>query len=296
MAAESYFFDQIDDFLTGKLAPADHAAMEKAILEHTDLAQEVGLRRLEFEVSESLIARDIRAQLAQLRQQTPAPAAAPATGNNRKKILITLFVLALAGLLAWSISRVSQRPSPPPVPPPSTIPPAPNDTLPAIQPTDAPQANTAPAPTPPVASDYPKRLALATSVYSRPDFEQVRGSAAAPDSFDMVLDAWHKTDYTTVQKAAAKISAQSPMYIKSRYIQAHAFFLSRDYRRAAEVFGQVADSSMLPYSEEADWYVILALLSQKNVDQQSLRQRMKRILESPNHTYFEGCKRLSEKL
>lgn len=297
MNAEPHFFDQIDDFLAGKLTPADHAKMEDAISAHADLAKAVSLRRLEFEVAESLIAADIRAQFSRLRQQPSGETPPPDTGIKKWAIPVVLFLLFLA-VVIWSISFFADQKAPDPalsvppktqdvqVSPDSLNPDKTPDTMPAQQP---------PQPIKPMASAHSKRLAMAQEAYVRPDFGQVRGSASALDSFEVLIDAWQKNDYKSVQTAAAKIKNTSPLFIKSRYILAHAQFLSRNYGQAATVFGQVADSGMMPYSEEAEWYVILALMSQKTVDQAVIQKRIDRILNAPDHTYFDACKSLNEK-
>lgn len=297
MNAEPRFFDQIDDFLAGKLSEADRAEMEKAISAHADLAKEVSLRKLEFEVAESLIAADIRAQFTRLQQSSAAPPSnAPVVSTVKKRIIIGVFLLGIIALLFWLASFLNQQNNNAPVPPPiQDVPVVESDTL-------KPVKNEGPAPVAPkqekpepMASGYPKRLAMAQEAYTRPDFGQMRGSAAAPDSFDILLDAWQKRDYQSVITAAANIKNTSPSFIKSRYMLAHAYFLSRNYGQAAAVFGQVADSGMMPYSEEAEWYIVPALMSQKNVDQSALRKRMEYILKNPDHAYFAECKKLAEK-
>jgi hypothetical protein len=300
MSAEPYLFDQIDDFLTGKLTQTDLAKMEKAILEHADLAQEVRLRRLEFDITESLIAADIRTQLAQLRKQAGGDTTTPVSPANVRKRAITIGLLMLIiGLLIWGMFRLTNPKAPEPTSPLPQQQHIPTNTFDPQKPAkqeDAIPTNQVNKAAPPMASNFSKRLALAATAYSRPDFEQVRGSATAPDSFDIILDAWHKNDYRTVEKAVSKIGTDSPLYIKSRYILAHALYLSGNYGRAATVFGQAADSKMMPYAEEADWYVILALLSETTDNKNALHQRMERILKTPDHTYFKECKQLSEKL
>ena len=76
------FYDQIDAWLTGQLPPDEQQAMQKAIGEDPALAREIEIRRLEFDVSEALIADNIRRQLQRLRTTTPTPESPPRTKNR----------------------------------------------------------------------------------------------------------------------------------------------------------------------------------------------------------------------
>lgn len=105
------YYDQIDPYLAGQLPPDMVAGLERAIQSDPGLAREVALRRLEFDVSETLIARSIREQMKQMRQPAAVAEGVSATAATEMpdatqrrggfRWLVLTFALILAGLLLW---------------------------------------------------------------------------------------------------------------------------------------------------------------------------------------------------
>lgn len=93
-------YDQIEDYLLGRLPRAEEPDMERAIREDPALAEEVELRRLEFDTARVLIAEDIRAIFQRLEEEEnnekPAPAGKSGWPGNRP----LWYYLAAAAVLA----------------------------------------------------------------------------------------------------------------------------------------------------------------------------------------------------
>lgn len=301
MNNDASYNNQIDAFLAGKLSASEREAMQRAISENADLAMEVELRRLEFDVSESLIANDIRAQMTRLRAATPpdGPNESPKKKRTNWYILFAV-ILLLIGFVWWRIVPPSTykqdtTPAQPEIPdsasrqapPRSDV--ATKDTLPNAVP--PPTLNTKPTWVQP-----DKRLALAEKYYRDPDFESLRSAGNMMSGLEKALDAWQQKNYQLVIFEAEKIEKTSPQYTKARYLIAHACFKSGKFKRAAALFASVADGRIRPFSEEADWYVIPAMLADPTTDRKMLQKRINFILKDQEHPYFENCKTLNQQL
>lgn len=301
MNNDASYYNQIDAFLAGKLSASEREAMQRAISENADLAMEVELRRLEFDVSESLIANDIRAQMARLRA---ASSSGGPTEKPRKKrtnwYILSAVILLLIGLVWWrilppSIQKHDTAPTQPTIPDsasnkaPTRSDIATKDTL----------RNAVPPPalnTKPTRVQADKRLAMAEKHYREPDFETLRNAGNTASGLEKALDAWQQKNYRLVISEAEKIEKTSSQYTKARYLMAHACFKSGKFKRAATLFAAVADGRIRPFSEEADWYVIPAMLADPTFNRVLLQKRIDFILKDPEHPYFENCKTLNQQL
>lgn len=131
-------YAQIDQYLSGQLPEAESAAMRQAMLNDAELAQEVALRRLEFEVSEALIAQRIRDQMQRLRTDPP-PDPAPIQPPHQERLSIprwaiaAMLIIAAIGVYWWAMrppglptegTKASHQPTMP-VPSVDTTPPSP---------------------------------------------------------------------------------------------------------------------------------------------------------------------------
>jgi TolA-binding protein len=301
MNNDASYYNQIDAFLAGKLSASEREAMQRAISENADLAMEVELRKLEFDVSESLIANDIRAQMARLRSASSPNAPTEKTEKKRTNwYILSAVILLLIGLVWWrilppSIPKQDTSPAQPAIPDsasnkaPTRNDIATKDTLRNAVP--PPAFNTKPTQTQP-----DKRLAMAEKQYRDPDFESLRSVGKTASGLEKALDAWQQKNYRLVISESEKIEKTSPQYAKARYLMAHACFKSGKFKRAATLFAAVADGRVRPFSEEAEWYVIPAMLADPALDRSLLQKRIDFILKDPQHPYFEHCKTLNQQL
>ena len=140
-------------------------------------------------------------------------------------------------------------------------------------------------------------LALATELYQNPDFETLRGPA--PDSADPLetaLTAWRKQDYTAAVSALRYIESNDPKYWRAMTLRAHAQFKLGQFGPAARSFAAVADSKVMPWCEDADGYLLLALLADGQVGTAAFRARLDNVLSDTGHPWFEQAKTLQSRL
>lgn len=283
------FYDQIEAFLTGRLTPAEQDAMRKALLDDPELAREVELRRLEFDVSESLIAENIRQQMQGLRREPPTE-----SPPEKKNLVVLLLIAAVLLITAIGVYRRQQRaPEPPPAP--ATSPPNPaTDSVPAApQATYPPAHDNKPAP----AGQQNRYLALAAELYQNPDFETLRGPASgAADPLETALAAWQKQDYAAVVTALQPVSATNPQYWRAMTLTAHAQFKLKRFGQAAQTFTAIADGKIQPWAEDADGYVLLAMLADGQSDTAAFRARLEKVLADPGHPWFDLAGKIQSRL
>ncbi len=298
------FYDQIEAFLSGHLGPEKREAMQKAMSASPALAREVELRRLEFDVSEALIAQNIRDQLLRLRTPpSPEPPPAPLAERQPSRRILWIIAALLVGVAIggywWNrqptrmIPNQEQAPSldlelTPPV-------------LKDVPPTRANQDTTPPdrKVTPESPENKPVRplLAMATELYQRPEMQTLRGTApVAGDAYELALSAWERQDYAAIVTALQNITSNDPKWMRALTLRAHAQFNLKRFAQAAESFATIADSKIMPWSEEAEWYVLLASLADGKAETANFRARLDQLLSDQGHPYVEQAKDLKGRL
>lgn len=306
MNNNALFYDQIEGFLTGQLTSDQREAMERAVLEDHDLARAVELRRLEFEVAEALIAQNIRDQMVRLRLPQP-PESLPAPSGEQYKLRIVWIIAALLSIAAIGIYWWNRQAAPP-VPHLERLPSSAPGQTPPVQPdvpvADTPQTGNDPgSPSQKKKSTAPddrlarQQLALATTLYQRPDLGTIRGTATAgSEAYERARSAWDKQDYTAALAALQDFSASDPQWMRALTLRAHAQFQLKRFAQASASLATIADRKIMPWSEEADWYVLLALLADGKASTADFRARLDRLLADTGHPYFEQAVALQARL
>lgn len=296
MTNDNPLYDQIEAFLRDQLDAEAREDMRRAIAGDPDLAREVALRRLEFDVAEALIANQIRAQLHTLRTEPPPEPPPGAPRANRYRYFIWL-IAALLGIAAIGIYRRCAQPGltlpePYPTPAPSRQTPAP-DTSPL------PQARNKPAPAQPVpaGTSNARPLALATEFYQAPHFETLRAAQPLPnDPFETALAAWSNKQYATVLAALRPVSDRDPQYLRAATLRAHAQFNLKQYALATAGFRAIADTRTMPWAEEADWYLLLAMAANGQSGSSDFQTRLTQLCSDSGHPFADQALKLQRRL
>lgn len=293
-------YGKIEQYLTGQLSDAESTALRKALLDDAELAQAVELRRLEFEVSEALIAQRIRDQMQRLRSGPPPDKLQNIQGQKPGArqfripawLIAAMLIIAAIGIYWWVVRMpgpASPAPASQPAAPPSSV-----DTSPA-----SPQVNHPPTQVPPSTAPNPqpaRHLALAVSSYREPDFETLRGAEMPGDPFGAALSAWQKKDWATVLTVLGNIAPNDPQFIRAQAFCAHAQFKLKRFVQAAQTFAAVSDSRIQPWAEEADWYLLLAWLADGRSDTAGFQSRLDRLVSDAGHPYFAEAGTLKKQL
>lgn len=295
-------YDQIEAFLTGHLAGNELELMKNAIANDPDLAQEIELRRLEFEVSEALIAQNIRDQIHRLRTPEITSNTPAVTGFKFRRLLWMIAgLLSITAISVYWCNRPITQIVPPVVPP---VPSVQDQKPPILQGDPAPQANKDQNPSGPEPVSKPhanqsinRQLAMATELYHKPEIETLRGTApAGGDVFETAVTAFEKQDYKAVIAALQNFPGTDPKWMRALTLRAHAQYNLKRFAAASKTFSTISDSNILPWSEEADWYALLALLADGKAETAAFRTRLEKICSEHGHPHEDEAKDIKMRL
>lgn len=299
----NYLFEhQIEVFLSGKMTSDEQTAFKKALSENPDWAKTFALRQLEFEVAENIIAQDLRRHLQQLKTNKPTTSTNPFSKkkaqNTRWLLLLTGALLLLIGGLYWWASAVpaSDHPDTNKQPAP-TMEGDPTQELPPQEATpDKTDDATLPPPgkrAAPTRQSKAEAIALSKAWYSEPDFSSLRHvSPPAADTYEQALDAWHSKDFKRVVQLLDNTPDGDPNIFRVKMLLAHAHYQSGGYQEAFQLFHSIADSQLLPWAEEAQWYALLSLLALDQAGNKVFQSILQNIRSSEAHPYYHQAMQL----
>ncbi len=281
-------YQHIDAYVLGTLPQPAKSAFETAMRRDAALAEAVELRRLEFEVAEALIANDIRAQMSRLRDGHPPNESAKNPKNLKLSVRYWLLLAALLCCAAfavwhWRKSRQTLPDTASTTAPEPTVDTLATEKIPLPSPTDTNTHKVKPNNT--------DRL-QALRLYEKPDLSGLRGSETQSDPLSEALNAWQKGDYAKATKLASSASPQDQHYWKAQYLSAHAAFLRQQYTAASRLFTQISASKVMPWAEESDWYLLLALLADGQKSSKAFDKQYIKIKKDSEHLYHESLKKI----
>ena len=290
-------FDKIERYLRGELSEEENLAMEKTIAEDPDLAKELEYQQLELDAMDLILENKLRSKMESWKQPPTAP---PAASKKRFSFWIWgVLTLGLVALLFW-VFPFFDPPQPtlppaPPVKPPSGVP----DRNPDNQDDSPIAADENESQTDPIkkAIQIPKidkeAMALASVTYDLP--EELKGTLKSPEEgsnspLDPGLLAFSAKNYRKAILEFNKIerSAGEDIYLRAQELAGHAYFLNKQYPKAVEVFsvlGRNQDYSTL--RQDAEWYLILALLPNYSKNRGQIQQLLIPILDPANYHNYQ---------
>lgn len=256
-------FDKIENYLRGRLAPAEARDFEQALARDPALQEMVDLHRFERQVHEHILRDGIRRQY----------------GDWKKKRRRRLFAaFGLAALAATAIWFFFLHPGPPPEPPPPPGPvadqPGPVDTSENVPvapaPPDSPLEKNRPRPERSVAP--PERLAADFHRASDPTRDHLRGNTSVADSAAAaLLFPKNQLDEALARELLALRPGQTHPQGELREDLAHYFFKNRRYGEAATLFRTLAvDYQTYPLGvDEMNWFLLLSLIADSPAQHQA---------------------------
>jgi hypothetical protein len=289
------WYDKIDDYLDGVLSVSERAAMDAALAQDSALARKVKAHRLEREALEVLSEDKARSDFMLWTEDTAQLPLAPKSGSwwSRHRWLISALGVLLTGLILWvNYPSILSNPEPDTTPTPMLEQaPVLSPTQPIVnngteqQQTEKPRPSDPPRQRPP---DESLRLyaavheAGAKREFSDPDdiaMSRVRGGSnqdiQLSEAFKAYESAKNEDDYAKVGELLNKIEPNPRNYWLSIYLKGHAYFKSRQYEKAADVFRDVAAKG-LPYPD-AKWKEALSLYATGGKQKERLREILEHI-------------------
>ena len=265
------YYDQIDPYLAGQLPPDKVAGLEQAIRSDPGLAWEVALRRLEFDVSENLIAGNIREQMKRERAiptddvlsgaAAEAGTATPDEGRRRDRIrwiLLTLVLVLAAGALWWSIPREAQNPD---TPPPSQ--PGLQNNAPAVPDSPASPKPAPPASTRPQADKAGKDRRLFAqhfAPYKDPGLEPSRRGAEEPLPAEKFRQLYWENRHKEALIVFETMNDADKNNDNLLFVKANCLLATGRTAEAIPLLENILRNDRTRYMAETRWYLALARL------------------------------------
>lgn len=283
------FETAIDDFVLGRLSPADRQRFEAAMAADPALQDAVWQRRITWESEELLAEKALRAQIRQAFLENETGNSTP---KNTKKWWPLLLVAAALAITGWLLFD-AQTSKPVPSKQPDTAPSPTGQPHPVAPPPSQAPADSVPASLPPrpVAQQDNKSnyQVLALSAYQLPEqLTGTRGDTASDDTVSLAAAAFSQKNYRQVVRLLAVLPQSSKQEALS--LRAHARFLMGNYAAAKTDFALLLDGGV--YQRDAEWYGLLAALSQPSPNLKAALKQLDGIRKDVNHPYKDAAQAL----
>lgn len=299
MSNEIIRFDQIQDYLDGKLSSEAQQAFEAQMATDAALAEEVGVHRLEREMMDMMLEDDIDNKMQEW-QKEKVQLPQRAKGSNRLWLLITIIIIGVALLLFFilrsnSTENSQQTPS-------SSIPK--NETsqpqAPAQKKYNGPVANTEEKPAKKETSPSngkAEMIAMAEEFGGTPAFAGsfVRSAADAESRFDSASVLIQEKRYDAAIRLLQTIPNDDPeIYLNSHLNLGYLYFLQQNFNAAIPHFTYAASNRDYLYAESAEWYLVLANLGSGKTAE--AEKSLNKILSDAGHSYYKQALALKKRL
>ncbi len=171
-----------------------------------------------------------------------------------------------------------------------------NEATDSVRQTDIPQPQVTPpiAPAPPPAHSNMRFAALAQKTYrsTAPDFSNIRSTDDSASVSKRALEAFSKGDFRTSLALLDTIPVTAPVYWQAAEIRAHALFRLNQIGKATQVFRKIAESRQLPFSEHAEWFLLVCYGADYPRQKANFKLLSARILADRDHQYYDQTKNL----
>jgi tetratricopeptide (TPR) repeat protein len=135
---------------------------------------------------------------------------------------------------------------------------------------------------------------LAEAAYTIPSETLTRGNNPA-DALSQASDAFAEKAYQKAIDLTQTISPSDGLFAQSLVIKAHAYFKLKQYEKAGAVFQELVRIGK-PYSEDAEWYIILCYLTDYTKHKSTIQTRLNKILNDSEHPHFVEAKEIQKKI
>lgn len=299
--------DKIEAYLADEMLPEERQSFEQTMAADPSVAEEVALYQLEREGHELLIEQELREKaLSWMGDSAPvstSEAVTPVTSGQSRKPLFWAIGIALTLLLLWGLYR-SWRSDLPATPPPAEVPQGQNPTSPegqtpatpgqpepiAQQPNQEPPVQEKPKP---VEDTNPNRV-LAMAYYEKPDFSGEMRRSGGGDTASSIDTAWAKNDFRKVISLLQNVPTSDPFYFQTREELGHAYFLNKNYAKAAATFAVIRNGGSGEIVDNAAWYEALSWVAAGQSDR--AKPLLEGIRADTGHLYHERAVKLLKQM
>lgn len=304
-------FEQIEQYLTGKMPPAERQAFEAEMARDAELDALVRQHRIERIGLEMLVEQDLRAKMRAWDRETELFQQLQPRRARLRPLTWVLRAAAVVAALAvgyWLLrDRLSDAPAQPDIvqtqPKPKKQ--TPTWRKPARQPgatgeRDMAQNELPPAPIEEmqpggVAIDY---AAVADEFFAERDFLPPRGAKGGSKTYLEGLKNLQEGRYQDVTSTLKPELAPAPTAedVQQQELLAVAYYKNGQYADAEMAFRRIAVSRLQPYAQRAEWGVVLSILKQMPQRQSALDAALDVVLRQPEHQFYAKAQQLRERL
>jgi len=131
-----------------------------------------------------------------------------------------------------------------------------------------------------------KLLAIAKEFYKSPEIDALRSDNSSPDDpISKAQKAWADHDLKKVILILETVDEKNPRYIYSQLLLGHAYYQTKEYQKAKYSFDIVKQKNIMPYSEEAEWNILITLVAQHKVRSPYFKRHLDKFINDVGNTY-----------
>ncbi len=310
------YFDKIEDFIKGKLLPAEKILFEKQLLTNSDLARELELKKLESASYELLIEKKLKNKFSEWDLERKAEKKPTFFQLNPVRWAVAASVTLLVGLFIWKNNKpieqqnnvLVKRDSVTIQPQKSTIDTSVQTKIAIQRPFEKGEQNTQKNPAPKTEAAHqiqPKNLpevvekndtytAIVEEFASPPDFDaSIRGASRGSEQ-DSIFNKATKFLASEQFAKAIPILLTFQNDNEAKFYLGYAYFKTRSLEKALPIFETLSKNKNFDLAESAEWYLALTQLERGNRDMAF--QSLNNMANDSEHTFNKRSIELLKKL
>ncbi|MFM9947456.1 MAG: tetratricopeptide repeat protein [Saprospiraceae bacterium] len=312
----------IQRYLKGTLSDTEKGDLEHRLSQDAGLSEEVELQRLEKQVADELIARNLREKMRKFDQQEP-PVSGRRFFKGFKLLILTglaIVTIVVSWWLAGSNNKPSeqhdwpqdldmlQQPNSPFDPEPGGSKPLPKSGIDIVRLLDTPNVLAKEKTTLPPSKSEKQAIAEELEAYRQiavAYFEPMNrlaessmGEERIEKPGNSVLDADQYYQKGELYKAIAimqNLADEKPDASRLHLILGKLYFEAGDFAKAIAILQPVSERNSL-YASEARWNLLLSYLVRYESHQKDYKMLLSKIIADPRHFRHDSAIALSEKL
>jgi tetratricopeptide (TPR) repeat protein len=135
---------------------------------------------------------------------------------------------------------------------------------------------------------------LAEAAYIVPSETLTRGDNPA-DALSQASDAFAEKAYQKAIDLTQTVLPSDKLFPQSLFIKAHGYFKLKQYEKAGAVFQELMRIGK-PYSEDAEWYIVLCYLTDYARHKNAVQTSINKILSDSEHPHVKEAKDIEKKI
>lgn len=256
---EDQLLDKIEKYLNGALSEAEEKAFDTEIEKDPELAAAVDNFGVANDAIELLIEDNLRAELDNLRAEESQGGATNVVSINKNKPVAKMrslrTYLAAAASVAILLGFFGMNW---------------------------------------VGNNY-SNSALSEGIYDGFDMPNVRSGSNTLHPFSEGITAYNSGDYTKAIPFFQGIVVDDPRYAEAQFYLGHTLLNNEDFSGAANQFKKIQTLNDPRYTENAEWYQVVAQLSAEETNDE-FHTLLNKIVNDENHTFNSQAVVLQNKL